>query len=45
MNNALKVVGIFVAFLVVIAILIIANVRKKRESDFSILVKIASNYF
>lgn len=42
--NALKVVGLGIVMLALIALLIVVNVRKKKESETSILMRIMANY-
>lgn len=45
LNNLIRLCGVAIAFLIWIEVLVILNVRKKRDSDMSILFRIASNYF
>jgi len=42
--NALRIVGLILLMLTGIFILVVFNIRKTKESEFSILTKIVTNY-
>lgn len=42
--NALRVIGVVIVALIFLAVIIVINVKKKKENQFSILLRIFTNY-